>query len=83
VAIAGVFYVLTWRSALLGIAYAAITALVFGAIASFFVPWGLAALTARFCFGGAGLRPAEGLVVQLYLGPTRRGRHSRGAPAAV
>jgi urea transporter len=50
-AIAGVFYVLTWRSALLGVACAAFTALLFGAIASFFVPWGLPALTLPFCFG--------------------------------
>src|SRR6478609_1162658 len=50
-AIAGVFYVLTWRSALLGIACAAFTALLFGAIASIFVPWGLPALTLPFCFG--------------------------------
>jgi urea transporter len=50
-AIAGVFYVLTWRSALLGIVCAAFTAVLFGAIASFFVPWGLPALTLPFCFG--------------------------------
>jgi urea transporter len=50
-AIAGVFYVLTWRSALLGVVCAAFTALLFGAIASFFVPWGLPALTLPFCFG--------------------------------
>jgi urea transporter len=50
-AIAGVFYVLTWRSALLGIACAAFTALLFGAIDSFFGPWGLPALTLPFCFG--------------------------------
>ena len=50
-AIAGVFYVLTWRSALLGIVCAAVTALLFGAIVSFFVPWGLPALTLPFCFG--------------------------------
>jgi urea transporter len=50
-AIAGVFYVLTWRSALLGIVCAAFTALLFGAIVSFFAPWGLPALTLPFCFG--------------------------------
>ena len=50
-AIAGVFYVLTWRSALLGVACAAFTALLFGAIAAFFGPWGLPALTLPFCFG--------------------------------
>ena len=50
-AIAGVFYVLTWRSALLGVACAAFTALLFGAIAAVFTPWGLPALTLPFCFG--------------------------------
>ncbi|MGQ0480909.1 MAG: urea transporter [Pseudonocardia sp.] len=50
-AIAGVFYVLTWRSALLGMACAAYTALLFGAIASFLGPWGLPAMTLPFCFG--------------------------------
>ena len=50
-AIAGVFYVLTWRSAILGVACAMFTALLFGAIGSLFVPWGLPALTLPFCFG--------------------------------
>jgi urea transporter len=50
-AIAGVFYVLTWRSAVLGIVCAAFTALLFGAIVSSFAPWGLPALTLPFCFG--------------------------------
>jgi urea transporter len=50
-AIAGVFYVLTWRSALLGMACAAYTALLFGAISSFLGPWGLPAMTLPFCFG--------------------------------
>lgn len=50
-AVAGVFYVLTWRSALLGIACAAYTALLFGAIGSFLGPWGLPAMTLPFCFG--------------------------------
>jgi urea transporter len=50
-AIAGVFYVLTWRSAMLGIACAAFTALLFGGIAAVFGPWGLPALTLPFCFG--------------------------------
>jgi urea transporter len=50
-AIAGVFYVLTWRSALLGMACAAYTALLFGAIGSFLGPWGLPAMTLPFCFG--------------------------------
>ncbi|MGE3288573.1 MAG: urea transporter [Pseudonocardia sp.] len=50
-AIAGVFYVLTWRSALLGVACAAYTALLFGAIGSFLGPWGMPAMTLPFCFG--------------------------------
>ncbi|MEV4599088.1 urea transporter [Amycolatopsis sp. NPDC049253] len=50
-AIAGVFYVLTWRSAILGVLCAIFTALLFGAIGSMFVPWGLPALTLPFCFG--------------------------------
>ena len=50
-AIAGVFYVLSWRSALLGLACAAYTALLFGAFASFLAPWGLPAMTLPFCFG--------------------------------
>ena len=50
-AIAGVFYLLTWRTALLGVACAAVTALLFGAISSFFGPWGLPAMTLPFCFG--------------------------------
>jgi len=50
-AIAGVFFVLTWRSALAGVACGVFTALLFGAIASLFTPWGLPALTLPFCFG--------------------------------
>jgi len=50
-AIAGVFYVLTWRSALLSTACAIFTALLFGALSSIFGPWGLPALTLPFCFG--------------------------------
>jgi urea transporter len=49
-AIAGVFYVLTWRSALLGMAAAAFGALLYGAIVSFLAPWGLPAMTLPFCF---------------------------------
>lgn len=50
-AIGGVFYVLTWRSGLLAVGCAIFTALLFGAISSFFTPWGLPALTLPFCFG--------------------------------
>lgn len=51
VVVAGVCYVLTWRSALLGVACAAFTALLVGAITSFFAPWGLPPLTLPFCLG--------------------------------
>lgn len=51
VAIGGVFYVLTWRSALFSVACAIVTALLFAAITTLFSPWGLPALTLPFCFG--------------------------------
>ena len=50
-AVGGVFFVLSWRSGLLAVACAVLTALMFGAIASLFIPWGLPALTLPFCFG--------------------------------
>lgn len=50
-AVGGVFFVLTWRSGLLAVACAVLTALLFGAIAALFTPWGLPALTLPFCFG--------------------------------
>jgi urea transporter len=49
-AIGGVFYVLSWRSGVLAIACAVLAALLFGALASLFTPWGLPALTLPFCF---------------------------------
>jgi urea transporter len=49
-AIGGVFFVLTLRSGLLAIACAVFAAILFGAIASLFTPWGLPALTLPFCF---------------------------------
>ncbi len=49
-AVGGVFFVLTWRSGLLAIACAVLAAMLFGAIASLFTPWGLPALTLPFCF---------------------------------
>ncbi len=48
-AIAGVFYVLSWRTALLGAACAVFAALLFGGLASFLQPWGLPAMTLPFC----------------------------------
>ena len=47
-AVGGVFFVLTWRSGLLAVACAVLAALLFGAIASLFTPWGLPALTLPF-----------------------------------
>jgi urea transporter len=49
-AVGGVFFVLTWRSGLLAVGCAVLAALLFGAIASLFTPWGLPALTLPFCF---------------------------------
>lgn len=49
-AVGGVFFVLTWRSGLLAVACGVLAALMFGAIASLFTPWGLPALTLPFCF---------------------------------
>lgn len=49
-AVGGVFFLLTWRSGLLAVACAVLAALLFGAIASLFTPWGLPALTLPFCF---------------------------------
>jgi urea transporter len=49
-AIGGVFFVLTWRSGILAVACAVFAAMLFGAIASLFTPWGLPALTLPFVF---------------------------------
>ncbi len=49
-AVGGVFFVLTLRSGLLAVACAVLAALLFGAIASLFTPWGLPALTLPFVF---------------------------------
>ncbi|MEO8688299.1 MAG: urea transporter [Solirubrobacteraceae bacterium] len=49
-AVGGVFFVLTFRSGVLAVACAVLAALLFGALASLFTPWGLPALTLPFCF---------------------------------
>ena len=49
-AIGGVFFVLSWRSGVLAVMCGVLAALLFGAIASLFIPWGLPALTLPFCF---------------------------------
>jgi urea transporter len=49
-AVGGVFFVLTWRSGVLAVGCGVLAALLFGAIASLFTPWGLPALTLPFCF---------------------------------
>jgi urea transporter len=92
-AIAGVFFVLTWRTALLGVACAAFTALLFGATAAVFMPWGLPALTLPFCFGtltfvllkdvskvGQWVPPAEVVTPEEHLRRVRR-RDESPAPA--
>jgi len=48
IALGGLFYVLTWRSAIYALVAAIITALVFAAIAVFLAPIGMPALTAPF-----------------------------------
>jgi urea transporter len=49
-AVGGVFFVLTWRVGVLAVGCAVLAAMLFGAIASLFTPWGLPALTLPFCF---------------------------------
>jgi urea transporter len=49
-AVAGVFFVLSVRSAILGVLCAIFASLLFGAIGTLFIPWGLPALTLPFCF---------------------------------
>jgi urea transporter len=49
-AVGGVFFVLTWRVGILAVGCAVLAAMMFGAIASIFTPWGLPALTLPFCF---------------------------------
>jgi urea transporter len=49
-AVAGVFFVLSWRSGILAVFCAVFAAMLFGAITSLFIPWGLPALTLPFCF---------------------------------
>jgi urea transporter len=49
-AIGGVFFVLSVRSGILAVGCAVLAALLFGAIGTLFIPWGLPALTLPFCF---------------------------------
>src|SRR3954469_23264633 len=49
-AVGGVFFVLSWRSGILAVACAVFAAMLFGAIGTLFIPWGLPALTLPFCF---------------------------------
>jgi len=49
-AIGGVFFVLSWRTGVLAVMCGVLAALLFGAIASLFIPWGLPALTLPFVF---------------------------------
>lgn len=48
-AVAGVFFVLSLRSFVLGVGCAILAALFFGALSALFQPWGLPALTLPFC----------------------------------
>jgi urea transporter len=88
-AIGGVFFVLSWRSGLLAVACAVLTALLFGAIAALFVPWGLPALTLPFCFGTLAfvlLRGATTTLEVVEVGdvttPEEHLARSRNAPSA-
>jgi urea transporter len=65
IAVGGVFYVLTWRSGLYAVACAVFTAMLFGAIASLFTPWGLPALTLPFCFGALAFTLTKGATPKL------------------
>ena len=90
-AIGGVFYVLSVRSAILAVACAVFTALLFGAIAALFIPWGLPALTLPFCFGTLAftimkyasdkLVPVEPADITTPEGNLRRHREERATPA--
>ncbi|MBA3262636.1 MAG: urea transporter [Thermoleophilaceae bacterium] len=90
-AIGGVFYVLSVRSAILAVACAVFTAMLFGAIAALFIPWGLPALTLPFCFGTLAftimkystdkLVPVEPADITTPEGNLRRYRQERATPA--
>jgi solute carrier family 14 (urea transporter)/urea transporter len=60
-----VFFVLTWRSGLLAVACAVLAAMLFGAIASLFVPWGLPALTLPFVFATLAFVLLKGTTTEL------------------
>lgn len=91
-AIGGVFYVLSVRSAILAVGCAAATALLFGALAALFTPWGLPALTLPFCFGTLAftimkyasdkLVPIEPADITTPEGHLRRYRQERARPAS-
>jgi urea transporter len=91
-AIGGVFYVLSVRSAILAVWCAVATALLFGALAALFTPWGLPALTLPFCFGTLAftimkystdkLVPVEPADITTPEGNLRRYRQERATPAA-
>ena len=90
-AIGGVFYVLSFRSAILAVFCACVTAVLFGALAALFGPWGLPALTLPFCFGTLAftimkystdkLVPVEPADITTPEGNLRRYREERAAPA--
>jgi urea transporter len=89
-AIGGVFYVLSVRSAILAVGCAVFTAMLFGALAALFTPWGLPALTLPFCFGTLAftvmkyssdkLAPVEPADITTPEGNLRRYRQERATP---
>jgi urea transporter len=79
-AVGGVFFVLTLRSGVLAVACAVLAALLFGAIASLFTPWGAAGPHPALRLRDARVRAAEGRLDGARA-RRRRGHHdARGAP---
>ena len=79
-AIGGVFFVLTVRSGILAVACAVLAALLFGAIGTLFIPWGLPGPHAALRLRDARVRAAEGRLDEARA-RRRRGHHdARGAP---
>ena len=65
IAVGGVFFVLSWRVGILAVACAVLAAMLFGAIASLFTPWGLPALTLPFCFATLAFVLLKGMSTKL------------------
>ena len=82
-AIAGVFYVLSVRSAILAVGCAVATAVLFGALAALFTPWGLPALTLPFCFGTLAFTIMKYSTDKLVPGRARRHHYSGREPSPL